>query len=69
MANPNIATMTDMTLGKLKWTVTSNQPLIGVDPATNNNPVLAQWSVSNQSNNNKQISMTVADVSLSLIHI
>ena len=63
MANPNIATMTDMTLGKLKWTVTSNQPLIGVDPATNNNPVLAQWSVSNQSNNNKQISMTVADVS------
>ena len=63
MANPNIATMSDMTLGKLKWTVSSNQPLLGVDPATNNNPVLTQWSVSNQSYNHKQLSMTVADVS------
>ena len=63
MANPNIATMADMTLGKLKWTVSSNQPLIGIDPATNNNPVLTTWSVSNQSYNHKQISMTVADLS------
>ena len=57
MANPNIATMADMTLGKLKWTLTSGQPVIAQQSE------LTYWTTSNQSNNDRSVSMTVNDVS------